>query len=101
MCIEIFNCIKTYLKELFKLFILTLYNFYISYVVLETLRFVWYVNDPNHDITLHNDLLKTLVHLWDYETKSLKMMHVHGSSKPGSGVQTPKSMQILASVGTP
>ena len=67
-----------HMKERLKLFRVTLYNFSISYFVLEILRFVWYVNDPNYDITLHNELLKTLVYLWDYETKSLKMMHVHG-----------------------
>ena len=75
MCIEKFICKKhSYLKELLKLFRLTIYNFSISYFVLEILR----LNDPNYDITLHNDLLKTLVYLWDYETKPLKIMHVHG-----------------------
>ena len=53
----------SYLKELLKLFILTLYNFSIYYFVLEILRFVSYLNDPNYDITLHNELLKTLVYL--------------------------------------
>ena len=42
MCIEKFSCKKNtlILKELFKLFILTLYNFSIYYFVLEILRFV-------------------------------------------------------------
>ena len=39
------------MKELLKLFRVTVYNFSISYFVLEILRFV---NDPNCDITLHN-----------------------------------------------
>ena len=41
MCIEKFSRKKhSYLKELLKLFILILYNFSISYFVLEILRFV-------------------------------------------------------------
>ena len=37
-----------------------------------------HVNDHNYNITQHNDLLKTLVSLRDYVTKSLAAMHVHG-----------------------
>ena len=60
MCIEKFICKKhSYLKELLKLFRLTIYNFSISYFVLEILRFIWYVNDHNYDITLHNDIEKS------------------------------------------
>ena len=41
ICIEKFSCEKlSYLKELLKLFRLTIYNFSISYFVLEILRFV-------------------------------------------------------------
>ena len=65
----------SYLKELLKLFILTLYNFSIYYFVLEILRFVSYVNDPNYDITLHNDLLKNLKYLYHYQMKSLEDLH--------------------------
>ena len=48
------------MKQLLKLFRVTICNFSIYYFVLEILRFVQYVNDHNYDITLHNELLKTL-----------------------------------------
>ena len=38
-----------------------IYNPPISRFVLEILRFVWCVNDPTYDVTLHNDLFQQVI----------------------------------------
>ena len=79
MCIKKFSCKKTLLFER-TLEIIYTNSLQLFHILLRSwdIKICLICKYPRYDIKLHNELLKTPVYLWDYETKSLKMMHVHG-----------------------